>query len=275
MIPTLLDDKQFRILQSKALSLIGITLPESKRTMLINRLKPRMMVLQTRSIDDYISYLNKHESDEKQHFVNAITTTMSHFYREHHHYEIIIDKIKEREEETQQNFVYNIWSAGCSSGEEPYTMAMMLKHTELKNCIPKIVATDINTQMLVAAREGIYRWSDICDVPSDYISKYFRQFKNELGQDRYEVIDEVKAMINLRKLNLMKDFSFLEKFDVIMCRNVMIYFDEITRQKLLDRFVEMIKPGGLFVTGHSEIFDYHSKGLKAVGKTIYEKEKGV
>ena len=265
-----LDDRQFSYLKSKALDLAGIHLPDSKRTMVINRLKPRMMVLNLSGVDEYIRFLTENEDDERQHFVNAITTTMSHFYREHHHYECVLEEVSQIDNKFN-SYDYRVWSAGCSSGEEPYTMAMLLNHKNLRNCQYHILATDINTQMLVAAREGVYRWSDICDVPSEYIENYFTVFKNELNQERYEVCPEIKEMVNLKKFNLMTDFKQFGTFDVILCRNVMIYFDDDTRNDLIDRFIRQLRPNGLFITGHSEVFDYQSRGLTLIGKTIYKK----
>ncbi|HEY4074654.1 MAG TPA: CheR family methyltransferase [Herbaspirillum sp.] len=243
----------------------GIALAESKQEMVYSRLARR---LRATGIVSFVNYLDKleqqHESDEWEAFVNALTTNLTSFFREAHHFPILDEHVKGRRE-------VSVWCSAASTGEEPYSIAITLCEAYGTLTPPaQIIATDIDTNVLTVAANGVYPLERVEKMSPERLKKYFlRGTGAQSGMVRLR--PELRKLITFRQLNLLADqWQLSGPFDVIFCRNVMIYFDKPTQGKILAKFVPLMKPDGLLFAGHSENFLYVSDALKLRGKTVYE-----
>jgi chemotaxis protein methyltransferase CheR len=243
----------------------GIALAESKQEMVYSRLARR---LRATGIVSFVNYLDKleqqHESDEWEAFVNALTTNLTSFFREAHHFPILAEHVKGRRE-------VSVWCSAASTGEEPYSIAITLCEAYGTLTPPaQIIATDIDTNVLNVAANGVYPLERVEKMSPERLKKYFlRGTGAQSGMVRLR--PELRKLITFRQLNLLADqWQLSGPFDVIFCRNVMIYFDKPTQGKILTKFVPLMKPDGLLFAGHSENFLYVSDALKLRGKTVYE-----
>ncbi len=232
----------------------GISLSEDKIALVSARIGKRMRILKMGSEEAYLKYLMSSSSeDEIVHFLDAISTNVTHFFRESDHFDTLAEFLRARYEAGQRRF--RIWSAACSTGEEPYSIAMTLLETlEGNPHDTRILATDISTKVLAVAKEGIYRASGIQTVPPLYRSKYFVPLKSEdHGEHQVLVKDSLKKLISFNRLNLSSaPYPMSGPFDCIFCRNVMIYFDNTVRMTLLDEFYRLLAPQGLLIVSHTE-----------------------
>jgi chemotaxis protein methyltransferase CheR len=245
----------------------GIVIKAHKRQMIYARLSRRLRAL---SLPDFDGYLDMLEGDSKSgevtHFINAVTTNLTSFFREDHHFEDLLSNVSTAL--LRPNARGRIWSAGCSLGDEPYTIAMSL-HAAANGRVPqdlRILATDIDTNVLSRAARGLVPKDRIGRVPARYTS-YFRK----VDDDTVEIDPKLKPMIRFLPLNLLHPWPMKGRFDVIFCRNVLIYFDEKTKAGLVDRFVEALHPGGTLYLGHSESLLTPHPHLQSLGRTIYRK----
>jgi chemotaxis protein methyltransferase CheR len=264
------SDADFRALAQLAYDYAGISLSDSKRNLLYSRLSRRLRQLKLDSFVDYRAYLDTH-SAELEGFINSISTNHTKFFREAHHFEHLRSHVVlpfAQGLRTGASRRLRIWSAGCSSGEEPYTIAVVLKREiqDLALRDVKILATDIDTDVLGKAARGAFTVNATDDVP-----RVYQEFFRRAGDDKVSVDDDVREAIAFRRLNLMEDWPFRGPFDAIFCRNVMIYFDAQTKTKLVERFTRMIRPGGWLYIGHSESLIGTHPGLQSVGRTIYRR----
>jgi chemotaxis protein methyltransferase CheR len=264
------SDADFRALAQVAYDHAGISLSESKRNLLYSRLSRRLRQLKLDSFADYRAYLDGH-SAELEAFINSISTNHTKFFREAHHFEHLRSHVVlpfAQGLRTGASKRLRIWSAGCSSGEEPYTIAVVLRREipDLASRDVKILATDIDTDVLGKAARGFFAVSATEEVP-----RVYQEFLRSAGDDKIGVDDDVREAISFRRLNLMQDWPFRGPFDAIFCRNVMIYFDAPTKTKLVERFTQMIRPGGWLYIGHSESLIGSHPGLQSVGRTIYRR----
>ena len=264
------SDADFRALAQVAYDYAGISLSESKRNLLYSRVSRRLRELKLDSFAEYRVYLDGHPG-ELESFINSIATNHTKFFREAHHFEhlrshVVLPFAQGLRTGTSKRL--RIWSAGCSSGEEPYTIAVVLKReiTDLAVRDVKILATDIDTDVLGKASRGAFAANATDDVPSVY-----KEFFRPSGDGKVGVDEDVREAIAFRRLNLMEHWPFRGPFDAIFCRNVMIYFDAPTKTKLVDRFTQMIRPGGWLYIGHSESLMGTLPGLQSVGRTIYRR----
>lgn len=244
----------------------GIALAESKQEMVYSRLARR---LRATGIDSFVQYLDSlergHDSDEWEAFTNALTTNLTSFFRESHHFPILADFLKTLKEPV------TIWCSAASTGEEPYTIAMTACEAYGTLTPPvQIIATDIDTNVLATGANGVYPLERIEKLSPERIKKFFLRGKgNQEGYVR--VRPELRKLVTFKQLNLLGDSWPLNgPFDVIFCRNVMIYFDKPTQGKILSRFVPLMKQHALLFAGHSENFLYVSDALRLKGKTVYE-----
>ena len=244
----------------------GISLADSKQEMVYSRLARR---LRATGIASFAKYLDDLEAgrlgEEWEAFTNALTTNLTSFFREAHHFPLLADHIKGKRD------TLNIWCSAASTGEEPYSIAMTVCeafNTLTPNC--NIIATDIDTNVLAHAANGVYTMDRLDKMSPERSRRFFLKGKGEReGQAR--VRQELRNMITFKPLNLLGDsWPLSGQFDVIFCRNVMIYFDKDTQRKILSRFVPLMKPDALLFAGHSENFLYVSDALKLRGKTVYE-----
>jgi chemotaxis protein methyltransferase CheR len=242
----------------------GIVLGEHKREMATRTLSMRARKAGAHSIDEYLTYLSRNaEAPEWDDFVNAFTINHTAFFREQHHFEILRKFLATR------SAPINIWCCAASTGEEPYSLAMTLKEALSANAQATILATDIDTQAIEKARQGVFTLERVKSVPPEYLRKYFLRGKGD-NSGMVRVKSSLQAMIQFDALNLLAPrWPIDRKFDAIFCRNTMIYFDRDTQSAILDRFAPLLKRGGLLFAGHSENFSYITTKFKLQGQTVY------
>ena len=270
------SEADFHSLAKIAYDYAGIALSESKQNLLYSRLSRRLRVLGLASFREYRDYLAVN-GREIEMFINSISTNHTKFFREEHHFDhlrshLILPFVQAAK--TTGNRRLRIWSAGCSSGEEPYTIAVLLKREirDLGSYDVRILATDIDTDVLAKAARGEFALNTIDEVPKAY-QGYFNETTGSGADAKVSMDPEVKSLITFRRLNLMEPWPFRGQFDAIFCRNVMIYFDGPTKSALIDRFVQQIRPGGWLYIGHSESLIGAHPGLQSVGRTIYRRDE--
>ena len=244
----------------------GIALAESKQEMVYSRLARRLRATGIRSFQDYLDNLeSRPDSEEWEAFTNALTTNLTSFFREAHHFPILADHVRRAKEPV------TIWCAASSTGEEPYSIAMTLCEA-LGTLTPQahVIATDIDTNVLATASAGIYPIDRLDKMPPEQARRFFLRGKGERA-GLVRVRPELRQMVTFKQLNLLADdWPVQGPFDAIFCRNVMIYFDKPTQGKILTRFAPLMKPDALLFAGHSENFLYVSDAFKLRGKTVYE-----
>lgn len=268
------SNKDFKYLASLVYEQTGIVLKDHKMNMVYSRLARRLRELKLSSFKEYCNLLQGSGGDaELGSFINAITTNLTRFFRESHHFDHLKDTVfREAQENSLRtgNNRLRIWSAGCSSGEEPYSIAMSLSASfpKLRTWDARILATDLDTSMVGRGRSGRYPANDIDAVPTELQRRYFT-----VGSDRKHVTaaDQLRNMITFKQLNLLGPWPMKGSFDAIFCRNVMIYFDEPTKSKLIRRYAGLLKPGGWLYIGHSETLLDSQHIFELVGRTIYRK----
>ncbi|NIY46922.1 protein-glutamate O-methyltransferase CheR [Cedecea colo] len=260
-----LSDTHFRRICQLIYQRAGIVLADHKRDMVYNRLVRRLRIL---GLDDFGRYLGMLESNansaEWQAFVNSLTTNLTAFFREGHHFPVLADHARKR------NGEYRVWSAAASTGEEPYSIAITL--ADALGMAPgrwKVFASDIDTQVLEKAQSGVYRQEELKTLSPQQMQRYFMR-----GTGPHEGLVRVRSdlanHVEFGTVNLLdKQASIPGPFDAIFCRNVMIYFDKATQQDILSRFVPLLKPGGLLFAGHSENFSNLSREFWLRGQTVY------
>ncbi len=276
-----LSDSEFSSIKDLVFSTTGICLGESKRELVKRRFAPRVRELGLGSFGAYVRFVKSNDSGEMNQFCNAITTNLTSFFRENHHFEFltstVIPKIQARAAVSGRRL--RVWSAGCSTGQEPYCLAITLDSVirDLSKWDARILATDLDENCLAKARRGIYPLEDFSKTPKEIVAKYF----SELPYDKSDVFAKpsvqakaaIRNQIVFNKLNLMhKAWPMKGKFDVIMCRNVFIYFDKPTQRALVERFGKLQESGSYLFLGHSEVVqDPQEIGYRLVGKTTYER----
>ena len=243
----------------------GIALNPSKKVMVYGRLVRRIRALQLPSFTAYLERLfSERGNEELEHFVNALTTNLTYFFREEHHFPILAEHLRTLSGEV------NIWCCAASTGEEPYSLAMTALETASSGARlnVNIVATDLDTNVLRVGAEGIYGAEAINKLPAGMANRYF----DRVDDQRWRAKPALRQMIRFQQLNLVDtQWSVRGPFDAIFCRNVMIYFDRDTQLAVLRRFAPLLKPDGLLFVGHSENF-YHATDLfRLRGKTVYER----
>ena len=250
-----LTEAQFSKLASLVYSLCGIHLGEGKRELLRARLAKRLRATGCRDVQDYIERL---EGDRSGHelvcFLDVITTNKTDFFREPKHFEFLVDEVLPKLDKLcSGGEPQRIWSAACSTGEEPYTLAMvLLEHRALwERRGAGILASDLSTKVLEQAQNGVYAQDRVADIPRPFLTKYFQRGTNRWA-GYVRVRPELRKMVQFRRLNLMDAFDFDKPFHVIFCRNVMIYFDKPTQERLVEKFRNCLAPGGYLMVGHSE-----------------------
>jgi chemotaxis protein methyltransferase CheR len=266
------SDADFRSLVQLAREHAGIALSDSKRNLVYTRVSRRLRALGFTAFKQYRDYLAAN-AGELESFINAISTNLTKFFRESHHFDHFRSQVVQPFLNGSQrgDGRLRVWSAGCSTGEEPYTIAAVLRH-EIPNGGRhdiRILATDIDTDVLGKAARGVYPVSGFDSVPRTY-RDYFEPTSE--GRDNMVATEAIRSLIAFRRLNLIEPWPFRGKFDAIFCRNVMIYFDNPTKTALIDRFIQHIKPRGFLYIGHSESFHGTHPDLQLVGRTTYRRK---
>ncbi|HOW83001.1 MAG TPA: protein-glutamate O-methyltransferase CheR [Spirochaetota bacterium] len=268
----ILHDKEFNSFREIIYTEAGIRLNDHKKALVQARLARRLRLLGLATYAQYHAYLVSRFDQEKVHFINAITTNKTEFFRENKHFEYMKTVALPQIERSSPDEI-RIWSAGCSTGEEPYTIAItMLEYFGARKAPGiKILATDIDTQVLEKAQKGLYSEDQVGAMPAALIKKYFSPGME--GRDAvYEVKDEVKKLVFFRHLNLrMEEYPMQKQFDIIFCRNVIIYFDKVMQAGVFRRFYSFLKDSGFLMIGHSENISNISNDFMLIGNTIYKK----
>lgn len=267
-------DDEFKKLRDLIYRNIGITLSEDKRTLVTGRLQKTLRQMQFKSFSEYIDYIKNDKSGKTlSDLANTISTNHTFFGREKDHFDYF-EKI------TLPELIYNksrdkdlrIWSAGCSSGEEPYTLVMIMMEvlgSEYSKWTAGCLATDISERVLDIAQTAEYTADRVDGLSKVFRSKYFDKTAQN---DILKVSQKVRNEVIFRRFNLMNEvFPFKKKFDVIFCRNVMIYFDEVTRIKLAQRFYDSLNPGGYLFIGHSETLNRQYTDFNYIQPAVYKK----
>ncbi|CAM3853122.1 MULTISPECIES: protein-glutamate O-methyltransferase CheR [Rahnella] len=260
-----LSDTHFRRISELIYQRAGIVLADHKREMVYNRLVRRLRILGLNDFGSYMALLeNDSNSPEWQAFINALTTNLTAFFREAHHFPILAEHARSRPNN------YSVWSTAASTGEEPYSIAMTLSEAlgpRMANC--RIQASDIDTQVLEKATAGVYRLEELRTLSPQQLQKFFLKGTGP-HSGLVRVRPELAQMVAFQQLNLLANqWQLNGPFDAIFCRNVMIYFDKETQEKILRRFVPLLKPGGLMFAGHSENFSQISREFYLRGQTVY------
>ena len=261
----------FQFLQKLIYEQTGIVIGDHKREMIFRRISRRMRDLDIEDISYYCSILRDNKSiDEMNNFINAVTTNLTSFFRENHHFEFLKDDFLRGFSRSGKKRL-RIWSSACSTGEEPYSIAISLKEAlgdNIKRLDAKILATDLDTQVIQTAKAGIYEKDRLKDLNTNIKSQWFST-NNDI---QFKVDEQLKSLITFNKLNLLGPWPISGKFDVIFCRNVLIYFDKPTQEKLVNRFYDVLEDGGILMLGHSESVLKGSNVFTNKGKTIYQKK---
>ncbi|MBL4760426.1 MAG: protein-glutamate O-methyltransferase [Mariprofundaceae bacterium] len=249
----------------------GIQLAMGKEDMLYGRLSRRIRKVGLSSFKDYIRLLEKDEgSDEFGEFINSVTTNLTAFFRESHHFDYLKQTLlPELMRKNSHSRRIRIWSAGSSTGEEPYSIAMTVAETMPAGWDVKILATDLDTDVLLHGERGIYDVSRVEGLSKAVVQRWF--VKNKNAPDKVRVKPELQQLIYFRQLNLLQEWPMKGPVDIIFCRNVIIYFDMPSKQKLMDRYADMLVDGGHLFLGHSEAMNNMSSRFILGGKSVYSK----
>jgi chemotaxis protein methyltransferase CheR len=266
-----LSQANFNLIKSLAYEWTGIKLSDQKENMIYGRLARRLRALNLNNFNDYCALLQSEDEQERREFINSITTNLTSFFREPHHFEFLKNQLLPAlVSRNQSSRKIRIWSAGCSTGEEPHSIAMVVASIpELKNWDVKILATDLDSNVLEHASSGVYNLGRFDSFPSAY--KHY--IKKSSDGEQVKISDQVRGLIRFNQLNLLQAWPMKGAFDIIFCRNVVIYFDLETQRKLFNRYADKLVDKGHLFIGHSENLHKISDRFLGLGRTIYEKIK--
>ncbi len=262
-----LTDEEFRQLVSFIQSNYGIDLSR-KRLLIESRMYSVLAEKKLSTFSEYFDLLRREGGPERDVIVNKLTTNHTYFMREPDHFEFMREKFLPQQEKTNRRKDLRIWSAGCSTGEEAYTAVMVMK--DYFGPCPgwdyRTLATDISTRVLKGAKQGVYPPESLKNLPPQWQRRWFRR-----TEENCLLSDEIKREVIFRRLNLMDPFPFREPFDLIFCRNVMIYFNQETKDRLVAKFCDALKSGGYLFVGHSETIRREGTRLNYVAPSIFQK----
>lgn len=269
-----LSDSEFEEIRTVIKDMTGISMSAAKRQLIYRRLQTRLKATGINSFKTYLELLKKGDPREQEAFTNAVTTNLTSFFREKHHFEFlaktIIPEIVAKRGNNSRRL--RIWSAGCSTGEEPYSIAITLKETlkSIDRWDARLLCTDLDSDVLNTGKTGIYAQDRVEKIPEKQLRRWFRK-NGSTDDDRVKVSQDLQDLITFKQLNLMNDWPMRGRFDVIFCRNVVIYFDKPTQRVLMDRYAEILEDDGYLILGHSESLFNVSDRFTLLGHTIYRK----
>lgn len=273
-----LIDEDFSFICDFVYQSTGIVLNDNKREMVYRRLTRIIRDRKLGSFSDYCQLLRTQGEQEKDYFINAITTNLTSFFREKHHFEYLAMKFfpklktsKVASEKGKKRL--RIWSSASSTGEEPYSIAITVLETMssvISTWDVKILATDIDSNVLETGKKGIYEYRRVENIDEELKHKYFKRGFGK-NDNNIRVNNELSDLITFKQLNLLHEWPMKGPFDVIFCRNVIIYFDKATQQELFARYYDLLAPGGLLLLGHSENLGAFQQHFESVGRTIFRK----
>jgi chemotaxis protein methyltransferase CheR len=274
-----LSDKDYQTIAAFVHKTAGINLLEGKKELVRTRLSKRMRALKFHDFKTYFQYVMNDASGEEIVFLlDALATNLTSFFREPQHFQYMAKELLPRWEQqcrAKNSRRLRIWSAACSSGEEPYTIAMVALDKSpyfAQGGDFKILATDLSTKVLNIAQNGTYGPERTKDIPQAYLQKFWHKTDSAKGEKMYHINDDVKKIIAFRRFNLMDPLPFKGPLDLIFCRNVMIYFDKETIARLVEKYYSVLGKGGILFIGHSESLSGFKHPFKYVGPCIYQKE---
>lgn len=265
----LMTEDDFKYIARVVYDSCGIVLGSHKKEMVYSRIARRIRSLRLKDCKSYIQYMEANRELEFSNFINSITTNLTSFFRESHHFDFLTNTaVNEIKDWHKQDRRVRIWSAGCSTGEEPYSIAMTLaEHFKRPMWDLKILATDLDSNVLDTARKGVYQSDTVTGLSQEVTKNWFLHDK---GHDNCKVNDDLRSYIHYKRLNLLASWPMQGSFDIIFCRNVVIYFDQETKDSLFRRYSKMLRKGGYLILGHSESMNLKVQTqFKALGKTIY------
>jgi chemotaxis protein methyltransferase CheR len=268
----------FRFIRELIAERTGIILSEGKRDLVYGRLSRRLRELGMSQFRDYCGLLETGHDEEMVEFVNAITTNLTSFFREDHHFEFLgktlLPNLMKQKLQTNAARRLRIWSAGCSTGEEPYSIAMVVKEAigNQEGWDIRILATDLDTKVLDKASDGIYDQSRVEGLSKARLKRWIKKGSGN-NQGSVRMSSELQEMIRFKQLNLMNDWPMKGPFDLIFCRNVVIYFNKPTQQVLFERYANLLDDKGHLFLGHSETMFQKTERYELIGKTVYQKKR--
>ena len=267
-----MSDHNFVRIKNIAYKITGINLTDQKKNMVYSRLARRIRDRNLNSFDQYCDLIESSGNNEITDFVNAITTNLTSFFREGHHFDYLKSTVfpflLKKHAKTQR---IRMWSAGCSTGEEPYSIAICLKESmPVKAWDIKLLGTDLDTNVVQHASQGIYSIDRVDGLDTPIKKKWF---KTDSSGENALVASELKKIVTFKQLNLLDQWPMSGPFDVIFCRNVVIYFDKETQRKLFDHFADLLAPDGYLFIGHSENLSKVTDRFELIGRTIYRRIK--
>lgn len=258
--------QDFVRVQSLIYQRAGISLHDGKHAMVYSRLSRRLRETGYQSFRDYLAWLESHDGPEWQEFVNALTTNLTSFFREQHHFDILSEYLK-----AHQGRTWNVWCNAASTGEEPYSILMTALEVLGPQANFKLQASDIDSRVLATAARGVYRIESAKGLDMARLQRFFLRGKGT-NAGLLRVKPELQRMVEFLQVNLIRDdWPFKDVFDIVFCRNVMIYFDAQTQRRVLEKIHRTMKPGGLLFVGHSENFNESRDLFVLRGKTVYER----
>ncbi|VTU33280.1 Chemotaxis protein methyltransferase [Variovorax sp. PBL-E5] len=266
----LFTDSDFAKIRTLIHRRAGIALGEQKRQMVYSRLSRRLRELRLPEFSTYLQLLeSSSDGDEWQSFINSLTTNLTSFFREAHHFPALAEHVRKAREPV------TVWCAAASTGEEPYSIAItLIEALGERASTARIIATDIDTVVLAKASAGVFSLEQVNRLSAERLKRFFNRGTGA-NAGRVRIRPEVAAMVKFARLNLLDpSWSVKEPVDAVFCRNVMIYFDKPTQKKVLGRFAPLLKPGGLLFAGHSENASLVDPNFKPLGQTVYALARG-
>ncbi len=264
----------FESLRTLVRDLTGIVLSDNHKSMLASRLGGRVRELKLPSVEAYLDYVQKGGAIEQEKFINAVTTNLTAFFRESHHFEYLKDTVVPAlvQNKRFKSRKLRIWSSACSTGEEPYSIAITLNEAirELAYWDCKILATDLDTNALDEGKKGVYPLERFDKIPHEWLYKWFFKGKGNMAS-HVRAKPELRNIIKFNQLNLIGPWPMKSPFDVIFCRNVLIYFDEATQTRIVNRMADLLDIGGHFFIGHSENLMRLTDRFQLFEKSIYKR----
>ncbi len=263
--------EDFDYLRKLVTETTGIIADDDKYTLYYTRLARRVRKLGLKNFTEYRNYLNANKESELIELVNSVTTNLTAFFRENHHFEFLAETIVGKAKKRGDRKI-RIWSAGCSTGEEPYSIAITLAENipDFKSWDIKILATDIDSNVVKKASGGVYEMARVDGMDKTRLKKFFKKGTGH-NSGFVRVNPELRNMISFSQLNLLHQWPIKDTLDCIFCRNVVIYFDKPTKEKLVERYADLIMDDGYLFMGHSESLYKSTDRFKLLGKTIYQK----
>lgn len=265
-------ERDFQRVQRVVYDFAGINLTEGKKNLVYNRLAKRIRFLEFNSFEQYLNHVEAVGEEEFVHLINAITTNLTFFFRENHHFEFLAQQaLPELMKKNHASKKIRIWSAGCSVGMEPYSIAITVKEVMPPGWDVKILATDLDSQVLAEGQRGVYKLEHLKGMDEKRIKRWFKRGTGA-NEGMVKIIPEAADIIEFKQLNLMQDWPLKESMDIIFCRNVVIYFDKPTQRKLFARYAKQLHSQGYLIIGHSESLYEVSDEFNLLGRTIYQKK---